>query len=174
MKCRDGLLPVTFTAQMGPVWPEASTKITAPIGLDHDIPDCSFVVNSAAFGGETPAIKPRLSGGDFTPSEARAIAARTLRMKVLPFVSSGSPRSFIASDRKCAAEFQAALPVEGVEAKKTLADIISLCGATVDSKSRIESFRIDGEWGLVSIFESDVKGWVPRTWIWVPDQVYSR
>jgi hypothetical protein len=91
-------------------------------------------------------------------------------MKSLPMVSSGAKQTFVASDKKCAAQFQEAAGIEGIEGKKKLAEIILLCGYMVDSGTKIESYQMEGEYGFVSVFESDIKGWVPRKWIWIPDK----
>jgi hypothetical protein len=166
-----GPVPVSFTAKLGPVWAKENNRRTVQVELDRKISECALIVKSATLvpAMRSPEEMMRIFREQSLLPEGLAVAARLAYMKTLPVLSSGLKQAFVAADKKCSAQFQEALPGEGVDAKKKLTEIISLCGYLVDSGSRIESYRMEGDYGFVSIFESDIKGWVPRKWIWIPD-----
>lgn len=101
--------------------------------------------------------------------EVEAANARAARLAKLPWVNSGGLSAFIASDRKCAEQFQQALAMDGLEKRKHLADLLSYgCGFLADSPVHAELLQKDGNYALVKLAEGKQdgrSGWVPVAWM---------
>jgi hypothetical protein len=101
--------------------------------------------------------------------DADATAVRAAYLAKLPLVSSGTPIAFIASDRKCAEQFQEAATMEGLEKRKRLADLIAYgCGFSVDSPVHADLVQKQGGFALVKLAHGNYagkSGWVPAAWV---------
>jgi hypothetical protein len=101
--------------------------------------------------------------------EADAAAVRAAYLAKLPLVRSGTPIAFIASDRRCAEQFQEAVTMEGLEKRKRLADLVAYgCGFIVDSPVHADLVQKQGGFALVKLANGNYagkSGWVPASWV---------
>jgi hypothetical protein len=79
------------------------------------------------------------------------------------------PTVFVASDRKCAVEFQQAQGMEGIEKRKRVAELTALCGFVIEGLSpHVERVRADRGFCEVEIrsgAHAGESGWAPCGWI---------
>jgi len=83
----------------------------------------------------------------------------------LPILNTGSAVAFLASDRKCAQQFQQAFSMDGIEKRKRIAELIQYqCGSVIDVPVRLEALSVDavetiGDGGLyVKVTVADCVG----------------
>jgi hypothetical protein len=100
---------------------------------------------------------------------AEASSARAAALAKFPILNSGTPSAFIGSDRKCAAQFQEALGMEGLEKRKRIADLVSYgCGFLAENPVRVSPGQRDGAFVFVTMMDGkqlSKNGWVPTTWL---------
>jgi hypothetical protein len=98
-----------------------------------------------------------------------ASSARAAALAKFPMLNTGTPSAFIGSDRKCAAQFQEALGMEGLEKRKRIADLVSYgCGFLAENPVRVSPGQRDGAFVFVTMMDGkqlSKNGWVPTTWL---------
>jgi hypothetical protein len=101
--------------------------------------------------------------------EEAAARARAAYLAKIPLISSGSSVLFVASDRKCAMQFQQALAMDGLEKRKRLAELVTYnCGIIGESPVHAEIAKRDGDYVLVKLADGKHEGqsgWVPVAWV---------
>ena len=100
---------------------------------------------------------------------AEVSSARATALAKFPILNSGTPSAFIGSDRKCAAQFQEALGMEGLEKRKRIADLVSYgCGFLADNPVRVSPGQRDGAFVFVTMMDGkqvSKNGWAPTGWL---------
>ena len=80
-------------------------------------------------------------GGAYGGSVLTQISASYAK---LPILNVGSSVAFLASDRKCAQEFQQVFSMEGMEKGKRINELIQYhCGSVIDVPVRLEALSVD-------------------------------
>jgi hypothetical protein len=112
----------------------------------------------------------KIAKADIAKSAREAtIRARAEFRAKFPTIQSGFTSAFVGSDKKCSAQFQEAVGMEGLEKRKRLADLITFgCGFIVPNLTHVAIERKDGSFALVKMIDGDKanrSGWMPLSWV---------
>jgi len=110
------------------------------------------------------------ASADVGRKRAAALAAgKAAALAKLPMLNSGMPMAFLGSDRKCAAQFQEALAMEGLEKRKRLADLVSYgCGIVASNPIHVVAGQREANFTFVTLAEGKDEGesgWVAIAWV---------
>jgi len=104
--------------------------------------------------------------------EAAKVAAakkETDRIAKLPRLFNGAEAIFVGSDRKCEQQFVETIPMDGLEKRKRLAELVSYgCGFIANAGTHLTVIQSSGGYSYVVVEDGNQagkSGWVVSSWV---------